>query len=111
MTTTHAFIHQHYRHHNSHAAEDAQLMYELKKQHIKIELVGAKRLKDYAGMNPYAAKSIGFPLNKNTILIDKNLSIIEKHRTLKHEIQEMKHMRNGDTYWTAHKKALKEEKT
>jgi hypothetical protein len=84
----------------------------LRRENIKVELVGNKKLKDYAGMNPEAGKVLGFPIKKNTILIDKNLTKTQKRRTILHELEEMKDMKKGEKYWTAHKKALiKEEET
>lgn len=79
---------------------------------IKIKYVGEKVLKDYAGMNYYAAKAMGFThkINKNTILIDKNLPKKIKKETIKHEKCEAKLMKHGMKYWNAHIKALKEEK-
>jgi hypothetical protein len=79
---------------------------------FKIRFVGDRLLKDYAGMNYYAAKSMGFKpgMKKNVIYIDKNLKGKTKTNTIVHEICEANLMRNGMKYWTAHTRALKKEK-
>lgn len=78
------------------------------KHRYKIKFVGSRKLKDYAGMNYYAAKKFNFPLTKsNLILIDKNLSKKDKNKTIKHEIAEAELMKRGHSYWFSHKKALK----
>lgn len=69
-------------------------------------------LKDYAGMNWHAAKAMGFddyPIKKKEVLVDERLGPKMVHKTVNHEIYEDKHMVGGDTYWDAHKEALKHE--
>ena len=69
-------------------------------------------LKDYAGMNYYAAKEIGFhpcPA-KHTVLVDSNLESRWIKRTAKHEIIEAELMKRGYSYWDAHQVALRYEK-
>jgi len=80
------------------------------KHKYKVKYVKKGVLKDFAGMNYKAGKVMGFPIKKNTILIDRNLSKSQKARTLKHEKAEIKYMKRGHKYWSAHKKALREEK-
>lgn len=78
---------------------------------FKVKPVGNKVLKDYAGMNHYAAKQLGFkPVPpKNVILIDKTYKGSKKEALLKHEAEEAHLMSHGKTYFAAHKMALKAE--
>ena len=82
------------------------LIDDLAKRGYKVKLVDAE-LKDYAGMNPLAAKDIGFPIPANEIWIDKKLPLLRQYFTLRHESEEMNLMQGGMSYWEAHKKALK----
>jgi hypothetical protein len=68
-------------------------------------------LKDYAGMNFYAAEKFGFPFpySPTTILISQYLPIKDKFETLNHEIDEIQHMSKGMCYWKSHVKALRVE--
>lgn len=76
----------------------------------------SRALKDYAGMNYYAAKKIGIKHGpgKKTIWLDTRT--YEHHpktlkRNLVHEYVEAETMRKHHcTYWCAHKKALRAEK-
>lgn len=79
---------------------------------FKVKYVGSKILHDYAGMNYYAAKAMGFSKNKqkNVILIDRKLSKNIKKKTIIHEVCEANLMRKGMKYWSAHLRALKKEK-
>lgn len=75
----------------------------------------SKVLKDYAGMNPEAARDIGFPdIDKDEstqeIIIDNSLPLETQVANLKHELVEVKLMRSGMQYWQAHELALKSEK-
>lgn len=75
-----------------------------------IRLVPKDRMKDYIGMNYYAARMMGFPFkDKMGIMIRESLSYKDKYETLRHEIDEIELMRKGDSYWVAHKKALSDE--
>lgn len=71
-----------------------------------------RALKDYAGMNYWAAKDIGFrPLpKKDEIWLDDSLPKKTVFKNLIHEELEAKEMKKGNSYWTAHLKALDEEK-
>jgi len=83
------------------------------KSHYRIKFVPKNKLKDYAGMNYYAGKAMGYndyPINKNTIIIDASLPKKVRHETIKHEIVEAKLMRKGMSYFEAHKRALQAEK-
>jgi len=79
-----------------------------KKIVFKIKAVGDNVLRDYAGMNYYAAKAMGFrPLpKKNEILIDKHYKGAKRARLIKHEEEEVHLMQAGYPYFTAHKLAL-----
>ena len=77
-------------------------------------IFNSKVLKDYAGMNPEAAKDIGFPdIDGNSktqeIIIDDGLPLETQVANLKHELTEVKLMRQGMVYWQAHELALKSE--
>ena len=81
---------------------------------IKVVYTDSKILKDYAAMNPEAARAMGFPdidnkLETKEILIDKNVSEAEQVKNLKHELIEMRLMREGMEYWDAHTIALRDE--
>lgn len=84
----------------------------LKRHHVKVDFVGDRILKDYAGMNYYSAKKFHFPFHhpKNVILIDKNESKTRQRRDIKHEVVEMEMMKHGYSYWKAHETALRKEK-
>jgi len=69
-------------------------------------------MKDYAGMNYYAAKAMGFtPMpEKDEIFICETMKGKKRAETIKHEIFEAGEMKDGKKYWQAHKKALVAEK-
>lgn len=81
-----------------------------KKPSTFFKIKEVSNLKDYDGMNYYAAKAMGYkPIpKKNEILIDRKS--INKKETIKHELIEYELMRNGTSYWPAHCKALQLEK-
>ena len=76
----------------------------------KIKVVGQHDLKDYGGMNYYAAKHLNFkPIpKKNEILIEKDNKNFMKS-TIVHERIEAELMRKGMSYNQAHKKAIEAE--
>jgi len=79
---------------------------------FNIKEVGRNIIRDYDGMNYYAAKALrfkGYPMHKNTILVDKTMSKSMKRKTIKHEILECNKMQHGCGYWDAHRFALKHE--
>lgn len=82
----------------------------LSKEGIKVEYVKTKTTRDFVGMNPYAAKAMGYKMPKNVVKIDKQLSVGGRYHTLKHEYDEMHSMKKGMKYWPAHVKALRSEK-
>jgi hypothetical protein len=92
-----------------------KLIDQCKRNNIHVKLVPTSALKDYAGMNDEIGRKMGFKFNgrtlpNRTIIIDRNLSMDTRIKTLKHELVEMslmekKHM----SYWNAHKIALKKE--
>jgi hypothetical protein len=78
-----------------------------KSKGIKVTFATSKELLDYAGMNPAIAKKMGFKnIDKNEILIDVELPEDVQFRNLAHELIEQELMRDGDSYWEAHKKSL-----
>jgi hypothetical protein len=64
-------------------------------------------------MNKDAAKRFGmpWPYKSNVILIDETLHGKPRLRTEVHEAVEKHYMDKGWSYWKAHKKATKAEKT
>jgi hypothetical protein len=76
---------------------------------IKVELKDSGILNDYAGMNSEAAKKFGFPMPAMRVYIKRSDPIKTKYHTLNHECVEMGLIKQGDTYWEAHLKALREE--
>lgn len=81
------------------------------KHGYKIRLVGSDKLADYAGMNPMAAKDLGFTMPDDEIWIDKNLSNEVKCETIRHELNDTARMQQGKDYWPAHCDSLKAEKS
>lgn len=76
---------------------------------ISVDLL-SEELHDYAGMNSEIGRILGFPIPENAIAIDKNLNNKKLFQTLKHEIWEMDLMKQGMSYWDAHRIALEKEK-
>jgi len=77
-----------------------------------VKLVDPQILLDYAAMNYYAAKTIGFEDLKKEyeIWIDSELPEERKERDLKHEVIEFGLMKyNALSYWQAHKIATMHE--
>lgn len=69
------------------------------------------RLHDYAGMNPAAAKAMGYEMESNEIYIDATLPMKTQAKNLFHELNEYGLMTvKNRKYWSAHVEALKEEK-
>ena len=87
-----------------------------KEKGFNVEFVGDDVLHDYAGMNPEAAKSMGFklpdgsPMPDDVIYLDKKDTATHQTQTLRHELYELGLMRKGMVYFDAHKEALKHEK-
>jgi len=82
----------------------------LRRNRMKIVSVNTKGMYGYVGMNDEAAKAMGFPLHKHEILVDKNLSPLQRDKTIVHETVEEWEMRHGKPYWKAHKDASQAEK-
>lgn len=80
------------------------------KSGLKVELVSSRYLHDFIGMNPLAAKELGFRMPANKIWILKTLSAETQLHTLRHELIEYHHMMKGDKYFQAHVFALEHEK-
>lgn len=75
-----------------------------------IHKVGPKVLRDYDGMNYMAAQAMnfrGYPMHKNTILVDKRMGHSRMMETIRHEKLEANLMSKGKGYWQAHRYALK----
>ena len=85
------------------------LVAKLHQKGYQVKLVDSRSLRDYAGMNPEAAKDFGKSFEPNTYEIDGGLNWEKKYTTLVHEINEHQSMKNGDPYWKAHCKALRDE--
>jgi hypothetical protein len=88
----------------------ASLCEKARKQGLSVRIVPQKKLRDYVGMNDLAAKAIGFPSPKKTIMLSKASTLVTKGNTLKHELEERRKMSNGEKYWPAHVFALKHER-
>lgn len=81
------------------------------KNNIKVTFSDSRTLHDYAGMNPQAAKAIGFKnIDSNEIILDRNQTEDIQYKNLVHELTEKHLMDQGSKYWPAHVKALKTEK-
>lgn len=81
---------------------------------LSVVFTDSKILKDYAAMNPEAAKAMGFPdidskLETQEILVDKTVPEKEQIKNLKHELIELRLMREGSEYWSAHEISLRDE--
>lgn len=81
---------------------------------ITVVFTDSAVLKDYAAMNPEAARAMGFPdidnkLETKEILVDKTVPEKEQVKNLKHELIEMKLMKEGLEYWPSHEIALRDE--
>jgi len=87
-----------------------QLVKKAHDQGLSVRQVKNRVTRDYVGMNSRAARSLGFKMPPKTIYIDKDLPLSTKVTTLNHEIIEVNLMKKGDSYWTAHKKALRRER-
>lgn len=72
---------------------------------LPVKVVPDEKLKDYAGMNPEAAKVMGYPMEKPEIHVAASLTPEEKRQTVEHELVEMKAMKEGRPYWQAHVEA------
>lgn len=79
----------------------------MEKNKMRVEYVPARAMKGYVGMNDQAARAMGFPWKngKHCILVDKNLSPLQKRKTALHETIEEWEMKHGKKYWPAHKDA------
>jgi hypothetical protein len=77
-----------------------------------VSFVGSKVLHDYAGMNPEAAKVMGYvDIQGKEIQIDKHQPLETQKRNLRHELVERGLMKAGEKYYPAHLTALKIEKS
>jgi len=74
-----------------------------------VELKGNRELHDYAGMNPEAARVMGWPDKDKAIELDKNQDEGVQVKNLVHETVEQEHMKKGMSYHDAHVQALKAE--
>lgn len=76
---------------------------------FKEKKVSPRILKDYSGMNKFAANELHFPWHykKNVVLVDKTASPHEQHEIMVHEMAEATYMQKGEHYWEAHQRSLK----
>ena len=89
-----------------------RLMKECKDKGVRVVKVDSDTLKDYGGMNFYAAKKMGYHPKKfkpNTIYVDTDLPLDVQVTTLRHEMIERELMADGMEYWPAHLIALRKE--
>jgi hypothetical protein len=81
-----------------------------KENDIIVTFVDSRRLRDYSGMNPDAAKVMEFHnIRPNEIEIDRTMPEETQCRNLKHELIEKRLMDEGMNYWQAHTYALAKE--
>ena len=76
-----------------------------------VEMKGNRELHDYAGMNPEAAKVMGWPDKDKAILVDEHQPQKTEVKDVVHEVVEVEEMKQGETYHDAHFDALKAETT
>lgn len=74
-----------------------------------VRFVGAKRLQDFIGMNPRAAKAFGYKMPSNEVHLVRGMSDRDKLDTLMHELIEFADMEehHKHLYWSAHIRARK----
>jgi hypothetical protein len=80
-----------------------------KEQGLKIVYKPSKIMCGYAGLHYLVDDNLGLKIPDGEVWIDKNLKSRELFRTLNHELIEIEEMKNGKSYWDAHKFALKHE--
>jgi hypothetical protein len=77
-----------------------------------VTYVGNSKLLDYQGMNPEAAKEMGYTpeIGKREIHMQRSCKTWKhKYQLLWHELFEVHRMERGESYWDAHRKSLAEE--
>ncbi len=81
------------------------------KSGIKVKTVSYDTLKDYAAMNPDAAKTMGYDVPEDEIWLNErwNTDAQDKFENLQHELNEMGVMEAGASYKQAHEESLAEE--
>jgi hypothetical protein len=88
----------------------SNLIKQLREQGIKTKFVPDAKTRDYLGMNPEAAKAMGYRMPAKTFYVDRNMSAKDKYETLKHEYDEYLDMKDkGYPYWKSHVRALDNE--
>jgi hypothetical protein len=67
---------------------------------------------DYGGMNPAAAKELGFkyPYAKDTVVVRGGQGEVKTRNTVLHESVEYNQMQHGKSYHSAHKAAMRFER-
>lgn len=80
-----------------------------KEQGFTIIYKSSKIMCGYAGLHFLVDDNLGLKIPDGEVWIDKNLKGRDLFRTLNHELIEIEEMKNGKSYWTAHKFALKHE--
>jgi len=103
MTTRAKLGRTNYRERFERLAEQARQM------GYRVVFVKPRVLHDYAGMNPEAARVMGYPMPANEIRIVDEMDWKDNYRTLKHELVEMGLMKGGMRYYPAHVMALRYE--
>ena len=82
-----------------------------KKEGFKLNFKGEELLHDFAGMNPEAARAMGYSCESDEIIIDRSLPLKTQCKNLRHELWEAAKMKYGHwKYWPAHLSALRSEK-
>ena len=103
MTTRAKLGRTNYRERFERLAEQARQM------GYRVVFVKPRVLHDYAGMNPEAARVMGYPMPANEIRIEEGMGWKDSYETLRHELREMGLMRGGMKYYPAHVIALRYE--
>ena len=103
MTTRAKLGRTNYRERFERLAEQARQM------GYRVVFVKPRVLHDYAGMNPEAARVMGYPMPANEIRIEEGMGWRGSYETLRHELREMGLMKGGMKYYPAHVMALRYE--
>jgi hypothetical protein len=78
-------------------------------QGFKIVRKHSKEMYGYLGLHWLIDRKLGLKIPINEIWIDANLHNHALFRTLNHELIEISRMRDGASYWVAHRYATKHE--
>lgn len=80
-----------------------------KEQGIRVVRKPSKQMLGYAGLHWLVDRKLGLKIPVNEVWIDANLHGRALLRTLNHELIEISRMKEGASYWVAHRFATKHE--